>query len=68
MVQYAKTDAVFVGHDHLNDFIFYKDGIMLAYGRATGLNGYGYLEKGGRHIEVKTNGDYVTMAITGSGD
>ena len=68
MVQYAKTDAVFVGHDHLNDFIFYKDGIMLAYGRATGLNGYGYLEKGGRHIEVKTNGDYVTRVITGSED
>ncbi len=52
MVDTAKTTAVFVGHDHLNDFIFAKDSIFLVYGRATGFNGYGTLEKGGRHIEV----------------
>lgn len=65
MVLHGKTDAVFVGHDHLNDFRFRKEGIILAYGRATGLNGYGYLEKGGRHIEVLPDGSYLTHIMTG---
>ena len=66
MVLAGRSQAVFVGHDHLNDFLFTKEGIMLAYGRATGLNGYGYLEKGGRHIEVSPTGEYKTYVVTGS--
>lgn len=66
MVLHNKSKAVFVGHDHLNDFIFEKDGIFLGYGRATGLNGYGYLEKGGRHIEVLPDGTYHTYIISES--
>ena len=66
MVLHGKSKAIFVGHDHLNDFRFAKEGILLAYGRATGWNGYGNLEKGGRHIEVLTNGDLRTFIRTGS--
>jgi len=68
MVETGLTTAVFVGHDHLNDFIFAKEGIFLVYGRATGLNGYGSLKKGGRHIEVYTDsGSLRTFVIFGSG-
>jgi 3',5'-cyclic AMP phosphodiesterase CpdA len=53
MVLHGKSKAVFVGHDHLNDFSFTKDNILLAYGRISGYTSYGYLERGGRHIEIK---------------
>lgn len=33
--------GVFVGHDHLNDFMGDLHGIRLAFGRATGYGGYG---------------------------
>ncbi|HWT74004.1 MAG TPA: metallophosphoesterase family protein [Mobilitalea sp.] len=33
--------AVFVGHDHINDYMGTLHGITLAYGRATGFNTYG---------------------------
>lgn len=63
MKTYGLSKAVFVGHDHLNDFYFFKEGIMLAYGRATGLNGYGDLEKGGRHIEILADGKTISTSI-----
>jgi hypothetical protein len=53
MVSYGMSKAVFVGHDHLNDFSLTKDDILLAYGRISGYTSYGYLERGGRHIEIK---------------
>lgn len=66
MVSHGKSKAVFVGHDHLNDFYFYLSGIMLAYGRATGYNGYGDLEKGGRFIRIDASGILSTDVIPGS--
>lgn len=63
MKTYGLSKAVFVGHDHLNDFYFFRDGIMLAYGRATGLNGYGDLEKGGRHIEILADGTTIVTSV-----
>lgn len=66
MVEYGKSKALFVGHDHLNDFYFMLEGIMLAYGRATGYNGYGTLEKGGRHIEISDSGELSTYLISES--
>ncbi len=66
MVEFGKSKALFVGHDHLNDFYFMLDGIMLAYGRATGYNGYGTLEKGGRHIEILENGTLSTYLVSES--
>lgn len=52
MVEVGKTLGVFVGHDHTNEFEFYKDNIMLAYGRNSGYNAYGTNMKGGRIILV----------------
>ncbi len=66
MVYHGRSKAVFVGHDHLNDFYFYLSGIMLAYGRATGYNGYGDLEKGGRFIRIDASGTLSTGIISGS--
>jgi len=52
-------DAVFVGHDHWNDFVSQKDGIWLCYGRVSGFTystSYGDFsspankERGGRVI------------------
>jgi len=56
IVENAKTKGVFVGHDHLNDFSVIVDGIYLAYGRITGFNAYGSLERGGRVIEIDPSG------------
>ena len=33
--------GVFVGHDHCNDFFVDFEGMLLAYGRKTGVGGYG---------------------------
>lgn len=66
MKLHGKSKAVFVGHDHLNDFYVMVDGIMLAYGRATGYNGYGNLERGGRHIEISLDGLLSTSIILNS--
>lgn len=64
MVTYSRSKAIFVGHDHKNDFyILTDDVIMLVYGRATGFNGYGILEKGGRHIEVSALGVLSTRVV-----
>ncbi len=48
------TRAVFVGHDHINNFCGKLDGVILGYGRATGYNTYsceGY-NHGARIIEL----------------
>lgn len=37
----AGIQAVFCGHDHVNDYSGVLDGVDLIYGRATGYNGYG---------------------------
>lgn len=50
-----KTLGVFVGHDHLNDFEFMHEGILLAYGRNTGYNAYGIQAKGARVITYDYN-------------
>jgi hypothetical protein len=66
MLLHDKSKAVFVGHDHLNDFYVMVDGIMLAYGRATGYNGYGNLDRGGRHIEITQSGLLSSTIILNS--
>lgn len=46
------TTSVFVGHDHLNNYSFMHEGVLLAYGQASGYNGYGNTHKGARLIEI----------------
>lgn len=54
MVLHGVSQGVFVGHDHLNNFSFLNEGILLAYGYASGYNGYGNTSKGGRVIEISS--------------
>jgi hypothetical protein len=42
--------GTFVGHDHDNSFIGIKNDIALGYGRVSGLNAYGTLERGARIV------------------
>lgn len=44
--------GIFVGHDHDNDFVGIHHGIVLGFGRASGWNGYGHQDRGGRIIEL----------------
>lgn len=50
----GRVQAMFVGHDHVNDYSGIHSGVNLVYGRATGVGGYGAdkVEKGGTLIEV----------------
>ena len=33
--------ALFVGHDHINDYVVDYEGLLLGYGRKTGYGCYG---------------------------
>ncbi|MDR3261820.1 MAG: metallophosphoesterase [Tannerella sp.] len=44
--------GAFVGHDHNNDYIGMEYYIALAYGRVTGWEAYGDVERGARIIEL----------------
>ena len=63
-VSYGLTKGIFVGHDHDNDFAFTLDGILLAYGRYSGHNAYGFLPIGGRAILIDSEGQLNTHIIT----
>jgi len=63
MLAGGKSKAAFFGHDHLNDFTMIVDGILLGYGRITGHNAYGYLERGGRVFHVDASGVFDTYVI-----
>lgn len=56
IVTAGKTKGVFVGHDHLNNFSLTMDGVYLAYGQITGYNAYGNLDRGGRVVEISSDG------------
>lgn len=58
-----KSKAAFFGHDHLNDFTMVVDGILLGYGRITGHNAYGHLERGGRVFRVFADGTFETHVL-----
>ena len=49
-----RVQAVFVGHEHVNDYIGSLDGVDLCYGRGTGYGAYGKdgFQRGGRVIRI----------------
>lgn len=58
MKEMGDVKAVFVGHDHDNDYAVYWKGILLAYGRYTGGNTvYNHLPNGARVIELNQDGE-----------
>lgn len=63
LVAEGKTKAVFVGHDHLNNFEFTLDGILLAYGQITGYNAYGDLPRGGRVAHIDKDGILTSYIV-----
>jgi hypothetical protein len=52
MLESKDVMGMFVGHDHNNDYIGTVYDICLAFGRVTGLDAYGELERGARVIEL----------------
>jgi len=44
--------GIFTGHDHDNDYIGLNYGVALGFGRTTGADARGKLERGGRIIEL----------------
>ncbi|MBQ2790289.1 MAG: hypothetical protein IJE97_11695, partial [Thermoguttaceae bacterium] len=50
-IQRGDLEALFVGHEHNNDYIGEYKGVVLAYGRKTGVETYGDLPRGGRVID-----------------
>ena len=60
--------GVFAGHDHNNDYIGMEYDIALGYGRVTGDDAYGSLERGGRIIEIfEGKPQFDTWIVTPSG-
>lgn len=62
-VHHGLTKGIFVGHDHDNDFSFMLQGVLLAYGRYSGYNGYGFLEIGGRVIKISADKQLSTYIL-----
>lgn len=61
--------GVFAGHDHNNDYIGMEYDIALGYGRVTGTDAYGSLERGGRIIEIfEGKSQFDTWIVTPSGN
>jgi hypothetical protein len=63
MVLAGRTKGVFVGHDHLNDWYVVRESIMLAYGRISGMNAYGNLERGGRVVVIDDAGAMTSYVL-----
>lgn len=67
-VERGDIDGVFVGHDHVNDYIAPYKGIALAYGRKTGVDAYGDLSCGGRIIELNEEIAGFKSSVTVNGE
>lgn len=68
MVDMGDVMGLFCGHDHNNDFIGLYKNLALAYGRATGADAYGELERGARIIDLYENEfRFDTWVVTPSG-
>lgn len=57
------SEAVFVGHDHRNNYVFEKEGIKLGYGQISGYNAYGTLTRGARVVEISEDHEFSTYII-----
>ncbi len=70
MLESGDVTGMFVGHDHINDYVSYLYGVALCYGRFTGgKTTYGDLPNGGRIIELtEGNRSFRTWIRTGEGE
>lgn len=60
----TSIESVYCGHDHDNDFESNYFGIQLCYGRVTGYNTYGKLNRGARIIEWNKYGEKKSYIVT----
>ena len=68
MKRCGDVKAVFVGHDHDDDYSVMWDGILLSYGRYTGGDTvYNHLENGARVILLHEDGSLVTWVTLKGG-
>lgn len=63
MKESGVSKAVFVGHDHRNNFEFDYEGIKLVYGQNSGYNGYGNITRGARIITIDSQKTLSTYII-----
>ncbi len=69
MIEMGDVMGVFVGHDHVNNYIGILYNIALGYGQITGARGYGDFERGARIIELKQGQrNFNTWITTASGE
>lgn len=71
ILERGDVKGVFVGHDHINDYVGDYYGVMLGYAPGTGFGAYGLdgadrnRLRGGRVFELTEAGEEVTIATRG---
>lgn len=68
VVQLGSTKAMFVGHDHLNDYGAYYNGIELVYGKSIDYTAYPGIEnsteqRGATLINITSDGNYSIVQM-----
>lgn len=63
MVELCSTKGCFAGHDHMNNYDIEYQGIRLAYGLSCDHNIYIVPLRGGKLIEIKSDGSFTTRAV-----
>lgn len=63
MIENGDVIGTFVGHDHDNDYCGHLAGISLCYGRVTGYQCYGELQRGARVINLHEGKRYFDTWI-----
>lgn len=63
MLELGSTKGVFVGHDHMNNYEVEYKGIRLTYGMSCDHNIYVVPLRGGKLIEISSDGTYTTRQL-----
>lgn len=63
MLDLGSTKGVFVGHDHMNNYMVNYKGIRLAYGLSCDHNIYVVPLRGGVLINIKNDGSFTTQHL-----
>jgi hypothetical protein len=63
-VEKGDLKAAFFGHDHVNSFLYTKDGIKLYQTISAGYHSYGNDKHGGRLITINEDSSFTTETLT----
>ena len=64
MLEKGNMVGVFAGHDHMNDYVGIRSEVTLGFGRCSGWNAYGKLERGARIVELQEGSRHFDTWIT----